>query len=158
MNLDISIDEAAWAALPEARKLVSCVVDAVLDHVQTKHGDAALSVALLGDRDAAALNLQWRGKRGATNVLSFPAPAGFAVPPDEPRPLGDVVIAAEVAAREAQDQGKSLADHTAHLVVHGLLHLLGYDHIEDENATIMEDLEVSILSGLKVPNPYRHTW
>jgi probable rRNA maturation factor len=115
-----------------------------------------LCLVLANDTSVRRLNRQWRGKDKPTNVLSFPAldrarrrgPAGV------PTPLGDVIIAAGVAASEADAQGKTLAAHLSHLVVHGVLHLLGYDHEAEAEATRMERLEVRILAGLGVANPY----
>lgn len=101
--------------------------------------------------EGAALNERYRGKRGPTNVLSFP----FAVPSGIPnRLLGDLVICAPVVEREACEQGKSAEAHWAHMVVHGMLHLQGYDHVEEREAEIMEAREVEILSRLGVENPY----
>lgn len=91
-------------------------------------------------------------------MLSFPGLEGAVpglLPPDAPRPLGDLILAYETCAREAEEQGKSLADHARHLVVHGVLHLLGYDHETDAEAEEMEALETTILAGLGIADPYR---
>lgn len=116
-------------------------------------GDS-LTAILLGD-DAAlrALNRQFRGLDKPTNVLSFPA-AGEAPPAGVPLSWGDVAIALETAAREAGEQGKSLADHLSHLVVHGLLHLFGYDHEAADEAEAMEAMEREILEGIGIGDPY----
>ena len=113
-------------------------------------------IALLftSDDAIAEINAEWRGKDKPTNVLSFPAPADMPVPEGEPRPLGDIVLAHGVIAREAAEQGKTLRDHTTHLIVHGVLHLLGFDHEDDAEADEMEALEASILKGLGISNPY----
>lgn len=125
-------------------------------------------VSLLGCDDAriAVLNADFRGKPTPTNVLSWPSDergAEFAgdVPerpspgaPGDPESLGDIAIAWETCAREAQEQGKTMADHVAHLLVHGVLHLLGYDHVDAEDAALMEALEVRILASLGVSDPY----
>jgi probable rRNA maturation factor len=105
--------------------------------------------------EVQGLNRDYRGKDKPTNVLSFPSelPAELLSELDEPE-LGDIIICAEVVAAEAAEQGKSLAAHWAHMVVHGMLHLQGYDHIEDADAEKMEALEVEILSGLGFANPY----
>jgi probable rRNA maturation factor len=124
----------------------------------------AANKALVTLRVAAAdevqgLNRDYRGKDKPTNVLSFPAEIPSGLSPellselDEPE-LGDIIICAEVVAAEAAEQGKSLAAHWAHMVVHGMLHLQGYDHIEDADAEKMEALEVEILSRLGFANPY----
>ena len=102
----------------------------------------------------AAINAEWRGKDKPTNVLSFPAPRDIPIPAGESRPLGDIVLAYGVIAREAEEQGKTLRAHVAHLMVHGTLHLLGYDHETDVEAEEMEALETSILKGLGITDPY----
>ncbi|MGB5560001.1 MAG: rRNA maturation RNase YbeY [Paracoccaceae bacterium] len=126
-------------------------------------------ISLLGCNDAriAALNADFRGKPQPTNVLSWPAedraassPGGR---PNLPRPsasgppqeLGDIAIAYDTCAREARDAGKPLTDHATHLLVHGVLHLLGYDHIRDEDAAVMQRLEAGILALMGQPDPYR---
>ena len=117
-------------------------------------GAAEVSVLLVGAERGAALNRDYRGRDRATNVLSFPGdplPEGDGGPPYL---LGDVVLAQGVCAREAAAQGKALADHLSHLVVHGVLHLLGHDHENDSEAERMESLEVEILAALGVADPY----
>ncbi|WP_299922758.1 rRNA maturation RNase YbeY [uncultured Pelagimonas sp.] len=107
------------------------------------------------------LNTDFRDKPRATNVLSWPYEDLSAETPGESplapeaEELGDIAIAFETCQREAQEQGKPMADHVTHLLVHGVLHLLGYDHIRDEDATLMEQLEVEILGKLGLPDPYR---
>jgi probable rRNA maturation factor len=116
---------------------------------------ACFAVSSFTDDDAiAAINAEWRGQGKPTNVLSFPAPADLPVPQGEARPLGDIVLAHGVIAREAIEQGKTLRDHTVHLIVHGTLHLLGFDHETDDDAQEMEALETSILKGLGISDPY----
>ena len=112
-----------------------------------------LSVVLADNRLSRRLNRTWRGKDKPTNVLSFPA-ADDAAPKSAPALLGDVIIAGGVTADEAAAQGKRLSAHLTHLVVHGVLHLLGHDHERDADARRMEALEVRILRGLGVANPY----
>lgn len=129
---------------------------------------AGFTISLMGCDDAriAVLNADFRGKPQPTNVLSWPSEergAEFAgeVPeppepgaPEDPESLGDIAIAWETCAREAEAQGKPMTDHVTHLIVHGVLHLLGYDHIEEEDAALMEGLEVRILASLGVSDPY----
>lgn len=113
---------------------------------------AEISLRIVGTREGRALNLRYRGKDYATNVLSFPAelPRGIQSPL-----LGDIVICASVVTREAREQSKSARDHYAHLTVHGVLHLLGFDHQNDKDAARMEALETRVLAALGVSNPYR---
>jgi probable rRNA maturation factor len=119
---------------------------------------SVVDVTLTDDTAQRALNRTWRGKDAPTNVLAFPA-ADPAIPPPDGAPLllGDVVLAYETVAREAAEQDKPLTDHLRHLVVHGVLHLLGYDHTRPTDAVAMEAREIAILAELGVPNPYRDT-
>lgn len=119
-------------------------------------GGIELSLVLTGDAEQRRLNHRYRGRDAPTNVLSFPAApqAGPAAPPELPLLLGDVVIACETLAREAAEQRKPVCDHLRHLVVHGVLHLLGYDHEMEREARHMETLETAILGRLGVPDPY----
>lgn len=143
-------------ALPRARALVRRTVCAALDGAAWPDQAVEVSVVLADNAMSARLNRRYRRKRGPTNVLSFvaedPTPASAG-----PRILGDIVIAHGVCAREARRGGKSLANHLRHLVVHGVLHLVGYDHLTMKQALLMERLEVSVLAQLRVANPYlRH--
>ena len=116
---------------------------------------AACEIGLLAADDAriAGLNAEWRGKPGPTNVLSWPA-AEAPLAPGEPRFLGDLALAWETCAAEAAAAGRAPADHVAHLVVHGVLHLLGHDHEDDAEAEAMEALETKVLASLGVADPY----
>jgi len=134
---DATVELAAHAAFAEATPAIPASYE--------------LTIVLTDDAEMQALNRQWRGKDAPTNVLSFPA--GDA--PGEPGSLGDVVIAFETAAKEAEDENISLADHVSHLVVHGVLHLLGFDHMQDDEAERMEDLERRGLASLGIADPYR---
>ncbi len=113
--------------------------------------EAALTVRIVGAEEGAALNGRFRGKKGPTNVLSFASAGLEAI---DPHFLGDVVICAPVVAHEAREQGKVPEAHWAHLVVHGVLHLLGYDHDRSRRAALMEGLEIEILAGLGFADPY----
>jgi len=115
-------------------------------------GPAELSLLLSDDAEIKRLNETWRGKDEPTNVLSFPL--NGAPPVDGSQPLGDVAIAYETVAGEAQGRGISVGQHTVHMVVHGVLHLIGYDHMSDEDAQSMEALEVQVLADLGLPDPY----
>ncbi len=144
--IEVEIDDPAWtSALPEAEDVAVRAAEAALKAASQVGG---LTVLLADDEAVADLNTRFRGKAGPTNVLSFPAP-------DTARPhLGDIALAFGVCAGEARTQGKPLADHLTHLVAHGVLHLVGYDHITDTEAETMEALERQLLSGLGVPDPY----
>ena len=117
--------------------------------------DSEVAIQLVDAPEGQAMNRQYRHKDYATNVLSFPAEVPEGLPEDFDFPqLGDLVICAPVVAREAAEQGKKLDDHYAHLTVHGVLHLLGFDHIDDAEAEEMEALERGILAGLGIADPY----
>ncbi len=145
-----------WAAeLPDADSIAERAARAALAAVPDIAGPIELSLVLADDAAVQGLNRDYRGKDRPTNVLSFPAWAEHDLPiPGEPAALGDVVLALETVLAEAAAQGKAPADHLAHLTVHGVLHLLGYDHETDAGAAAMEALEVRVLAGLGVPNPY----
>ena len=152
--IDVAIPCAKWRrALPDAEKRTKEAARAALTGSGKKRGDAELSLVLSDDAAVAALNERWRGRVGPTNVLAF---ASEERPlPGAPILLGDVILAYETVKREAREQGKTLADHTRHLIVHGVLHLLGYDHDAAGPAKRMESLETRILATLGVPDPYR---
>lgn len=114
--------------------------------------DTEVTLRVVDEAESTELNRTYRGKDAPTNVLSFP----FEAPPDIPIALlGDLVICAEVLAREAREQGKELTAHWAHMVIHGMLHLQGYDHQSADEAQAMESMEIQLLSRLGYPDPYR---
>ena len=150
ITVDIEIEDEAWLqAEPGTEALVWRAAQAVLDAHQDIEGQGI--VILLADDDSVqVLNRDFRQKDYPTNVLSFPAPT-------EGNPeglIGDIALAFGVCQREAAEQGKPLAHHLQHLVAHGVLHLLGYDHEGDEEAESMEALEREILATLNIPDPY----
>jgi probable rRNA maturation factor len=135
-----------WPDLPLAEELAMWVESALQGF------DAAeLTVRIVGRDESRELNRTYRGKDAETNVLSFPAdlPEGIDLPL-----LGDIVICAPLVSEEAADQGKPVHSHWAHLTVHGVLHLLGYDHFQDDEAEEMEALETRLLGSLGIPDPY----
>jgi probable rRNA maturation factor len=149
--IEVEIEETAWtSALPDASAVAQRAGQAALDEIEPANGaeEPGVAVLLTSDEAMAELNQRFRGKAGPTNVLSFPASA------NPENHLGDVALAHGVCAREAAEQGKTLDQHLAHLVAHGVLHLLGYDHETDHEAEAMEALERSILESLGVPDPY----
>ena len=149
MNLDISIDDKDWTGVPGLRKLAQSAISATMPDK-----DVVVSLLFTSDEKILEINKRWRGKAKATNVLSFPVSSEIPVPAGEPRPLGDIVLAFGVVSREALDQKKTLSHHVTHLIVHGLLHLLGYDHEDDGEAEAMEAREIAVLAGLGMENPY----
>lgn len=137
-------------SIPSTAKLKQWAKQAL----QAKLSDAELTIRIVDKAEIQTLNSTYRHKDKPTNVLSFP----FETPPDvdiETPILGDIVICAEVILEEARDQKKTLEAHWAHMIVHGILHLLGYDHENDADATIMENEEIEILKKLGFSNPYQ---
>ncbi len=151
-RIEVEVEEPAWdAALADAAGLARIAAEAALEDADIPTGGVA--VLLTGDEAVRELNARFREKDTATNVLSFPA----AAMPGENGPenhLGDVALAYGVCAREAAEQGKTLAAHLQHLVAHGVLHLVGFDHETDDEAQTMEARERQILGRLGVADPY----
>lgn len=148
MNIVVDVQYATeQSALPQETQ-VSRWVETALDGLRN---EVELTVRIVDEDEGRALNERWRGGSGATNVLSFPAGDASKVVPGL---LGDIVICAPLVAAEAAAQGKPVEDHWAHLIIHGVLHLLGYDHVEDNEAQVMEALEIETLAGLGIRNPY----
>ena len=136
---------ADW--LPEEAEITRWAETALQD----QSVESELGVRLVDEEEGKQLNQQWRQGKTATNVLSFPADIELDF---EPRLLGDVVICIPVIEREALAQGKTPINHLAHMVIHGTLHLIGYDHIEDKQAEHMEAMEIQLLKSLNIDNPY----
>jgi probable rRNA maturation factor len=150
---DVEQDSALWDALIDAEAIAERAIGLAADMAGIPLLDGAeLGLLLSDDQHVKSVNQEWRGIDKPTNVLSFPAveAAKLARAPF----LGDIIIAYETVDREAKAEGKAFADHYAHLVVHGFLHLLGFDHINDGDAETMEALEIKILAGLDIPDPY----
>lgn len=162
MPVETLIEDARWRALDlpglSARAFTALMAEMALS-------PEAFAVTVLGcdDDRIARLNADFRGKPQPTNVLSWPSaergadrPGARPAPPDPETDaeLGDIAIAFEIAAQEACAQGKTARDHVTHLLLHALLHLLGYDHIRDEDAAVMEEIEIKILGKLGISNPY----
>lgn len=148
--IEAQIEDEAWSRdLPEAEAVAIRAAERALGVLHRAAGEDESISILLTDNDALAeLNGRFLGKPTPTNVLSFPAPA------NPEGHLGDIALAYGVCAREASAQGKTLAQHLSHLTVHGVLHLLGYDHLSDGEAEVMETLERTVLEALGVPDPY----
>ena len=147
MKLQVDIQTACSEPVPEDEDIRRWIEAAL-----SPHRDAAeVSVRLVGEAEMTELNNSYRKQHKPTNVLSFPAdlPEGVSHPL-----LGDIVVCAAVVAREASEQEKTTEAHWTHMLVHGSLHLLGYDHVEEEDAAVMESLETTILQSLGCPCPY----
>ena len=160
VSVAVSLRCKAWhAACPNAEAIaIAAARTALADQLGLSVAPPlVLDITLTDDIEQRRLNRAWRGKNMPTNVLAFPALSGDMprLPAGAPMLLGDVVLAYETVAREASEQQKPLAHHLQHLVVHGVLHLLGFDHENDTEAAIMEAREVAILTKLGVPDPYR---
>lgn len=169
MIVDLSVDDPRWTeglgpSDPHLTAFTAWLDDAV-GHVialtepkpdgprSIAERNAGVAIVLTNDDAVRALNREWRGKDRPTNVLSFPA-APLPGLPEMLQPLGDMALAFDTCAGEAAEDGKSLRDHTTHLIIHGLLHLIGYDHAESAEADRMEALERRILARLGIADPY----
>ncbi|VAV86799.1 Metal-dependent hydrolase YbeY, involved in rRNA and/or ribosome maturation and assembly [hydrothermal vent metagenome] len=170
ITLDISVDGGDWTArLPDYRQQITACFRELVAHVPlARHFDKfnhlELSILLTDDKAIQKLNRDYRHKDRATNVLSFPSLSGDEVDlflkqgqriPDYPVSLGDIIFACETLSREAHEQGKSFRDHFCHLCLHGMVHLLGYDHVDVDQAEDMERLEKELLSKLSIDDPYQ---
>jgi probable rRNA maturation factor len=153
---EVLVTADCWQAEPGAEAMIHRAIEAAAEIADADTGDAELAVMLTDDTGIRTLNSNWRGIDKPTNVLSFPAlqPEGAWKPGDAPRMLGDIAIAFETMRREADEEQKPFDHHLSHLAVHGFLHLIGFDHENDVDATEMESLERDILADLGIPDPY----
>ncbi len=154
MNLSIetSIECESWLEIADLDGLIEKYLANALETTGDRLRDGAeVSLLFCDDARIRVLNREFRGFDKATNVLSFPGPE----PLQEAHALGDIAIAYETVAREAREQGKTLQQHLCHMIVHGFLHLLGYDHEDDDEAETMEAMEVQILGRLGIDDPYK---
>jgi probable rRNA maturation factor len=171
IELAIAVEDNSWRDfLPNLEACTKEVIEATLSALQEEFGASPIagetqpvveiSLVLTGDKEIRELNRDYREKDRPTNVLSFPdtlideEALEEAVLTKEPLMLGDIIMASDTIREEADVQHKSIADHFRHLLVHGVLHLAGHDHIDENEAQIMEQLEIDILRGLGIPNPY----
>ncbi|ERF84572.1 MAG: hypothetical protein C207_02325 [Bradyrhizobium sp. DFCI-1] len=153
---EVLVTAECWQAEPNADAVIHRAIEAAAEIADADVAGAELAVMLTDDSGIRTLNANWRSIDKPTNVLSFPAlqPEGGGGPDDAPRMLGDIAIAYETTRREADDEQKPFDHHLSHLAVHGFLHLIGYDHENDDDAEDMESLEREILSSLGIPDPY----
>ncbi|MBF9043516.1 rRNA maturation RNase YbeY [Rhodobacterales bacterium HKCCE4037] len=165
MDIDVLIEAEAWDAL-DLQAIAEKVAHAAFTELDLAPEGFSLSLLAADDARIATLNAEFRGKPTPTNVLSWPSEDRAAATPgaipelpkaDLSRPpveVGDIALAYETCAREAEEGGKPLAHHVTHLILHGLLHCLGFDHENDPDAALMESLETRVLATLGVPDPY----
>ncbi len=154
VQIDITIEAGGWANEQMLHDLASRAVGSAIAELGVEaDGASELSLLFTDDEHIRVLNRDWRGKDKPTNVLSFPA---FEISPGDPLPpmLGDIAIAFETVSSESALEGKPFEHHLNHLIVHGFLHLLGYDHETDEEAEQMEGVERRVLARLAIPDPY----
>jgi probable rRNA maturation factor len=152
--IDVIVESDLWDAASGADATVRRALAEAATAIGADFTDRSLAVLLTDDASMRRLNAQWRGIDKPTNVLSFPPAPSMGQQAGAVKSLGDIAIAFEAVAREADEEGKPFADHVSHLAVHGFLHLLGYDHDTDAAAETMEQLERVILARLGVPDPY----
>ena len=148
MNLIISLDEGIDIEKPLDNKL-NKIVSTILD--QEKMSDCVINLRLLNDKEMRKLNMQFRQKDKTTNVLSFP---NDDISVKQTKNIGDIAISVEYVKAEAKKEGKTFDDHIVHMLAHGVYHILGYDHENNENAMIMENKEIQTLKKINISNPY----
>jgi probable rRNA maturation factor len=151
LNVDVVVNAPAWTALPDLQEFADRVVQETQALARARLAkDCELCISFCDDAEIRNHNAQWRRQDKPTNVLSFPTPGALAKKPL----LGDIVIAFETVAREAKEQDKTLSDHTAHMIIHGFLHLIGYDHETSDAAEVMEALERRVAKALGINDPF----
>ncbi|RCL00253.1 MAG: putative rRNA maturation factor [Candidatus Tokpelaia sp. JSC188] len=153
ITIDIAVHDKSWMDKKSLKKLVTEIVEVTLKRLSMQHISSELSLVFTNNAEICYLNSAWRSQGKATNVLSFPAfpiKIGGKVGPM----LGDIILARETIEQEATKQRKPFIHHLSHLIVHGFLHLLGYDHENDTDAAIMETIEQEIVKILAIPDPY----
>jgi probable rRNA maturation factor len=152
VDIDIVTESDLWNACPDADAIIRRAIDAAS---RAAGESGTVAVMLTDDASIRAMNAQWRGIDKPTNVLSFPAGDTLRLPGEVH--LGDIAIAYETVAAESASENKAFADHLAHLAIHSYLHLIGFDHETDDEAAQMESLEIRILCGLGIADPYSDT-
>lgn len=161
LNIDIAVQDPQWEDIKDLENITHEAITRTMDMADTPDNadnkPFEISVVFVNDDMIRVLNKEYRGKNKPTNVLSFAMLDDENTPETAIVSLGDIILAFETVAREANDNDRFIRDHIAHLLVHGTLHLLGYDHLEDDDANMMETLEIRILEGLDIQNPYLQT-
>ena len=156
--IDISLQDPEWERIGDIEKIIRQAIERTLATAmmpKTAIGrDLEVSIVLANDDLIQVLNREYREKDSPTNVLTFATLDSEEISTDGVLNLGDVILSFQTIQREAQEQGKFVLDHVKHMTIHGVLHLLGYDHINDDEANDMETTEIGILAGLGVQNPY----
>ncbi|MET1254521.1 rRNA maturation RNase YbeY [Aliikangiella maris] len=151
MIIDVEIQNTLQSTQIPARNLIENWIKTALTMAEYSQPQVELTVRVVNKQESQSLNFQYRNKNNPTNILSFP----FEAPPQIPcNLLGDLVICLDVVMAEAEEQKKLPENHWAHLIIHGTLHLLGYDHIDSEEAEVMEAIEIAALKSLGIANPY----
>jgi probable rRNA maturation factor len=150
LKIDVVVESELWKRKDRIKTTARRAIAKAADMLTTPSSE--LAIVLTDDSTIRLLNRNWLGLDAPTNVLSFPAGRAGGTPPF----IGDIVLAYETIATEAEAEGKPFADHIAHLAVHGFLHLLGYDHVRKKDAEAMEAIERDVLRRLRIPDPYRH--
>ena len=155
VTIDVQIASSV-ESIPDEKSIHSWIEEVISNSGGADDSSCEISVRIVDEEEGRALNKQYREQDKATNVLSFPAVGvgESGLPPELSQALGDIVICGPVVEREAAEQGKEVASHWAHLLVHGTLHLLGYDHEADVDANVMEKLEAKILAARGIADPY----
>jgi probable rRNA maturation factor len=157
VTIDIRIEAGDWPPPRRLRAVAERTIEAAAEADLKLPGGSGVSLLFTDDAHMEVLNTSWRGMKKSTNVLSFPA-IGLSPKDHGLQPfLGDIALAFETIRQESQDQGLKFEDHLTHLVLHGFLHLLGFDHAKDDEADRMEGLETAILGGLGIKDPHRRS-
>ena len=153
-SIDLCVEDDNWTAVQGLEKSITNAVRAALSQCDASTRPISLTIVLDNNQRIEALNANWRDKPKPTNILSFPAPENSTSDAGETY-IGDLILAYDVIFDEANEQRKPLATHLCHLIIHGVLHLLGFDHQNDEEAFVMEQLEIKAMVGLGLSDPYQ---
>ena len=154
VSIDLCIDDESWTGVSDLEKKITLAVKAALSRLDMGTQPVGLTIVLGNNQRVKSLNAEWRDKQKPTNILSFPAPAHSKTDTGQAY-LGDLILAYGVIFDEANEQRKPLATHLCHLIIHGVLHLLGFDHQNDDEAHDMEQMEIEAMATLGLSNPYQ---